>query len=241
MTIFSTLILASLASTGFTADVLHDEKRQRDIPVEVSLPLQSNTCTIENKCNVAFISPGSGLEPSDYRFIASHLNALGYLTVGIQSVLPGDPPDGQTGNIIADRTPGWQKGVDDLLFAQQVLGNEYPQYNWQALTLIGHSNGGDLSALALAQHPGFAKTIITLDSRRYPLPREGAIRLLSLRGSDFPADPGVLPDQTSTSQSCIVTIANSRHNDMNDRGPDWLKSAINNYITAFIKEGRCGA
>ena len=36
-------------------------------------------------------------------------------------------------------------------------------------------------------------TLITLDNRRVPLPREARLRVLSLRGSDFAADPGVLP------------------------------------------------
>jgi hypothetical protein len=240
MTVLSALLLASLASAGFSADVLYDSDRQRRIPVEVSLPLQQHSCTVKRKCNVAFISPGSGLGPGDYRFIATQLNKLGYLTVGIQSVLPGDPPEGKSGNIIADRTPGWQRGVDNLLFVQRALSGKYPQYNWQELTLVGHSNGGDFSALALAQHPAFAQTIITLDNRRYPLPRGSSVRLLSIRGSDFPADPGVLPDQQSTSQSCIVTIANSKHNDMNDHGPAWLRSAISDNIAAFISANHCG-
>jgi len=235
---FSTALAAAVSQAPFT-ETLHDAKRQRDIPLEIVLPVKAEQCRRQALCKVAFISPGGGLAPQDYGFIRQMLNQQGYLTVGIQSVLATDPPDGKSGIIRQDRMPGWQLGADNLLLVKQVLAPRYPDYNWDELVLIGHSNGGDISALALAQHPDLARVLITLDSRRYPLPVHKGLRLLSIRGSDFPADPGVLPEQRSDKDSCIRTIANSKHNDMNDRGPEWLKDAITSRIQTFLAALPC--
>lgn len=37
---------------------------------------------------------------------------------------------------------------------------------------------------------------------------------------------------------CIVSVANAKHNDMTDLGPDWLKVAISNMLLSFIL-GQC--
>lgn len=234
------LALAAAASQPQQRE-LFDEHRQRAIPVEIALPVGHASCTERRKCKVALLSPGYGLGPGDYRFLSEHLGGLGYLVVSIQSVLPTDPELPKTGNAIVARTPMWQRGVDNLHYVRDALSHEYPQYDWRRLTLVGHSNGGDLSALALAQDPAFAKTLITLDHRRYPLPRNRRIRVLSIRGSDFPADPGVLPEpaKSHASATCIVAIPQSRHNDMQDAGPAWLKARIERSITGFLLQKRC--
>jgi dihydrofolate reductase len=41
------------------------------------------------------------------------------------------------------------------------------------VTLIGHSNGGDIAMLFARNHPQFVKKIISLDSLRMPFPRTG--------------------------------------------------------------------
>lgn len=239
MLISGVISLALAASiTRVEARELFDERRNRAVPTEIMLPARDSACTSAHKCKVALLSPGYGLGPGDYRFLAAHLGSLGYMVVSIQSVLPNDPKSPDTGNIIADRTPMWQRGVDNLHFVRRALATEYPQYDWDGLTLVGHSNGGDLSALALSQDPTFAKAIVTLDNRRYPLPRSGGIQVLSIRGSDFPADAGVLPEVRKAG-SCIAAIPESRHNDMNDKGPAWLKSRINHLISEFLLHGRC--
>ena len=241
MLITSLLALASI-SGHVDSQQLFDSARQRKIPIQISLPVASNSCSVKNRCKVAFLSPGYGLTPDDYKFLVSNLNALGFLTVSIQSVLPDDPQPKTTGNMIADRTPMWQLGVDNLKYVKRALKPLYPQYDWENLTLVGHSNGGDISAFALAKAPSFANTIITLDNRRYPLPRNSSIRVLSLRGGDFPADPGVLPNEPQLNgHTCIFKIENSKHNDMNDSGPKWLKDSITKAITNFFENNRCGA
>lgn len=104
-----------------------------------------------------------------------------------------------------------------------------------------HSHGGDISALALTESPGLASTLITPDQRRYPLPRNASLRMLSLRGSDFEADPGVLPSQAEQAglDVCIERIANARHDDMHDAGPAWLKGEISTRVGRFLSDGEC--
>lgn len=221
---------------------LWDASRGRQIPVALYLPEQRRNCTPAQPCPVAFISPGYGLPHTDYSFLASALVDSGYLVVAIQHDLSTDPPLNKSGDLFANRMPAWKRGADNIRFVRNTFSTTYPGYDWSHLVLIGHSNGGDLSALALQESPSLATTLVTLDNRRYPLPRDHSVNALSIRGSDFEADPGVLPTaQERGASSCIVTIPDSRHNDMNDHGPIELQSKINSLVLQFLKDGRCRA
>ncbi|KUM55040.1 hypothetical protein AR688_17510 [Rheinheimera sp. EpRS3] len=63
---------------------------------------------------------------------------------------------------------------------------------------------------------------------------------MSIRGSDFPADDGVLytAEELKQFNGCIVQVADSEHNDMTDFGPGWLKNSLSNIIRAFVA-GHC--
>jgi alpha-beta hydrolase superfamily lysophospholipase len=243
------LIALTTLAAGAIADaappprtqVLVDETRHRSIPAAVYLPATHARCTPQSRCRVALLSPGYGVEHTAYGFIAAALADAGFLVIALQTVLPDDPRPGNSGNLFADRLPMWRRGADTLRFARETLALQFPGYDWAHLVLIGHSNGGDLSALALQQTPGLATTLITLDNRRHPLPRSPALELLSLRGSDFAADPGVLPtpEQIAAAGHCIVPIARARHDDMLDAGPDWLKARIVTLVRGFLADGRC--
>ena len=218
---------------------LQDAARNRLVPTELYFPARH--CTPAVPCPVAFISPGYGLAHTDYSFLARSLASDGYLVVAIQHVLPTDPPLATTGTLFDNRMPMWRRGVENLRFVKATLQVQYPGYDWSRLVLIGHSNGGDLSALALVESPTLATTLITLDHRRYPLPRGRAVRTLSLRGTDFAADPGVLPTPSERSDldACIVRLDDARHNDMYDAGPAWLKDAIAAEVGRFLHGARC--
>lgn len=247
------LIAALVILTGCTTVATHtsisarsvellDASRDRQIPLELYLPAQQQSCTRKSPCPVAFISQGYGLRHTDYSFISNALARSGYLVVAIQHDLPSDPAISKTGDLFANRTPMWQRGAENLRFVRNTLSRTYTGFDWSSLVLIGHSNGGDLSALALRESPTLAATLVTLDNRRYPLPRTSSIKVLSIRGSDFASDAGVLPTaQEIGAGTCITTIAGSRHNDMNDYGPADLQSKINALIFLFLKDGRCGA
>jgi len=236
------LALAAVASAASSprAQVIVDDVHHRRIPLAIYQPSTRAQCTPQAPCPVALLSPGYGVEHTAYRFLAQPLADAGVLVVAVQTVLPDDPKPADSGNLFADRLPMWQRGADALRLARERLAPHFPGYDWAHLILIGHSNGGDLSALALQQTPALATTLITLDNRRHPLPRSPALKLLSLRGSDFAADPGVLPTPEQTAAGhCIVPIANAKHDDMLDAGPDWLKARIVTLVRVFLGDGRC--
>lgn len=192
---------------------------------------------------MAFVSPGYGVPHTSYSFLADALTEIGYLVVAIQHDLPADQPPSTTGDLVTARTPIWKRGAENLRYVRSTLSQKYSGYDWPNLTIIGHSNGGDLSALALRDDPGFARTLVTLDNRRSPLPRDSSIKVLSIRGSDFEADPGVLPtqeEQRSSGTICITEIAGSRHDNMQDEGPAELKARITALVVGFLQDGRCG-
>ena len=245
-------IVAIVVLTGCATSVSHspasiagvdllDASRDRHIPINLYFPTH-HICTRRSPCPVAFISQGYGLLHTDYSFIANALTKIGYLVVAIQHDLPSDPAISKTGDLFATRTPMWKRGAENIRFVRDTLSHSYPRFSWPSLVLIGHSNGGDLSALALQESPTLASTLITLDNRRYPLPRTSSIKLLSIRGSDYSADSGVLPaTQEVGTRTCITTIAGARHNDLNDYGPADLKSKINAIILTFLRSGKCGS
>lgn len=220
-----------------------DPNRAREIPVQMYFPGEDRTCTVKNPCPVAFISPGYGVPHTAYTFIATSLASQGYLVAAIQHDLLSDPPLARTGDLVTIRTPMWRRGAENLRFLHRRLSTDYPGYAWSDLTLIGHSNGGDISAYALQGSPDLAKTLVTLDNRRVPLPRNHMLRLLSVRGSDFPADPGVLPTEAeqSATGACIVQIPQSRHDDMLDEGPASLRAKISALVAGFLQQHRCGS
>lgn len=218
-----------------SAITLHDGTRQRDIPVALYFPAPSTPCPAAQPCPVAFLSPGHGLAHTAYSFIAHTLNGLGYLVVAIQNQLPSDPPLPTGGNLREVRAPFWAQGAQNIRFARSELARSHPQFDWQRPVLIGHSNGGDISAWLVHESPGSATTLITLDHRRMPLPRDGATRMLSIRAGDFAADEGVLPD----AGACLITLDHARHNDMHDGGSAELRHAISRLIETFLRDGAC--
>lgn len=238
-----TTALSASADSGVRHEslALIDASRDRTVPVEIYRPADPQRCAAPQHCTVVLLGPGYGLAPGDYAFLAEPLARDGHLVIGVQHVLPTDAPLPSGGDIINSRLPMWRTGVENLHFVARTLAPRFPDHDWSQRVLIGHSNGGDIAALLLEQAPDFATTLITLDNRRYPLPRSTKLKLLSLRGSDFAADPGVLPEagDAGTSGPCIETIDGARHNDMQQAGPAWLREYIVARVSAFLADGRC--
>ncbi len=223
------------------ADVLYDAARDRCIPLAISLPGGSIQCQPEAKCPVAFVSAGYGVSHNHYRFIAQELNLLGYLVVAIGHELPQDPPLEVTGHLFQTRSENWQRGAQTLRFVRSQMQPKYPGYDFDHLLLLGHSNGGDISSWLAAKQPPYVSTLITLDHRRVPLPRDHAIQVLSIRAGDFPADAGVLPSPAEQQQFpiCLVRLAKAQHNQMEDDGPMWLKTTIQDLIRGYLTGTDC--
>ncbi len=234
------LVLFGQAATAAEYLVLRDTHTQRDIPVHISYPQHASLCTNQSPCPVALLSSGYGVAYDNYSFISDTLTAAGYLVVAVQHELPGDPPLAVRGDLYQARSENWQRGASSLELVRGELQQQMPNYKFTAITLVGHSNGGDISAWYINHAQAPAQQLITLDHRRVPLPRLKTVSVLSIRGSDFSADEGVLytAEELTQLNGCIIQLADAKHNDMTDFGPDWLKNALANSIHAFVA-GEC--
>lgn len=237
------LLAVSLFLVGAAqAHVIYDSARERKIPIEITYPVESGRCTLEHKCPVAFLSAGYGVSHAQYSFLSKTLNNLDYMVITVGHELPRDPPLSLKGNLYKTRSENWIRGANTLDFLKRELEPSYPNYDFDALLLVGHSNGGDISVWLANEGKPYVKSIITLDHRRVPLPRTKNIKVLSIRGSDYPADNGVLPtdEESLVDNICVIKIPESKHNDMFDQGPDWLKTKIAGLVEDFVGGTACG-
>ncbi|RYV03917.1 alpha/beta hydrolase [Shewanella sp. OPT22] len=197
---------------------------------------EKNNCKTSSPCHVAIVSSGYGVLHTEYQFITDTLLNNQFAVVTVQHQRETDPPLSITQPYLKTRAENWQRGTENIRYVINTLTPSYPELNFEHLTLVGHSNGGDISAWYIRNTSKHVHALITLDHRRVPLPRLKNIRVLSIRGSDFPADPNVLytAEELERYRVCVVTIEKSRHNDMTDHGPTWLKVAIKKSINHFL-------
>lgn len=206
---------------------MFDESRGRNIPVVV---YQGETT---NK-PVVIMSHGYGVKNTEYSFIAKVLAARGYFVVSIQHDLETDNPLPTTGNLFDRRKPLWERGVQNILFVMDELKKIEPQLDLSKMILIGHSNGGDMSMMFATLHPAMVSKIISLDSRRYPFPRNSDIEILRFGASDDEPDAGVVPDFGIQ----VIYVKEARHIDLCDRGSPEIKDEIQKSIIQFL-EAHC--
>lgn len=241
MRIFCVLLWMSLGLGMVKAEQVYDAERDRHIPLKVYHPVDGDLCTIDDKCQVAFVSAGYGMSHLDYQFLVSTLSQQNFLTVAVGHELPGDPPLARKGKYLITRAENWDRGVKTLEFLVRQLSQQYPAFDFSLLTLVGHSNGGDISAWMARSNPEIIRSVVTLDHRRVPLPRSAHISVLSVRATDFPADPDVLFTSAELREfsGCIVEIPDSKHNDMSDYGPELLRMTIQRLLSAFLEGQDC--
>lgn len=185
---------------------------------------------------LAIISNGFGTRNTDYSFLATALVARGYVVVSIQQDLPGDPPMASSGNLAVLRRPAWQTGADTISYVVARMVSEGRSRPGRVV-LIGHSNGGDISMLFAAEHPETVSAVFTLDNRRMPMPRTARPRICSVRSSDLPADPGVLPspDERRSYGIRIGQVQGLRHNDMTDQATPPQRSQVIRYLASCLR------
>lgn len=229
------ILLSSCASAQTSIPrILVEPETQRAIPLVIHTPAPS-ACTLP--CPVAIFGTGYLVTAEEYSAIGSTLAEAGYLAIVVQYDLPDDPPMPDTGDLRSDRGPFWHRGVLALTTVLARLPPEFPGYAWSRLTLLGHSQGGDIAALFANQNPERLEALITLDNRRVPLPREAPFPILSLRSADQLADAGVLP--SASTAACIVTLPGTRHDDMTDGGPEATRGPLLAALRSFIGTHRC--
>ncbi|RXE86084.1 alpha/beta hydrolase [Pseudoalteromonas sp. A757] len=235
MVILFLLPLSPLAKT------IVDNTRDRAVPVEIHQPSNTANCSATKTCPVALLSAGYGVAHTEYQFLVKILNQAEYLVITVGHELATDPPLSVEGNLYETRAENWQRGADTLVFIRDHFRPKFANFDFENILLIGHSNGGDISAWLINHGATFANHIITLDHRRVPLPRSLDVKVLSIRASDFPADKGVLPSPAEKQKyhDCVVTIANAKHNDMTDEGPSWLTEKIAQIVAGHLAGKPC--
>jgi pimeloyl-ACP methyl ester carboxylesterase len=142
------------------------------------------------------------------------------------------------GSLYVGRLGVYERGEQNIFFAIRELKKVEPNADYDHLTLVGHSNGGDISMFFAQQHPGLVQRVVTLDNLRVPILKSGP-KILSFRSKDpvFKADPGVVPDDKDAKKAGIDIIrTDAQHTDMSDRGPDSVKTKIQDTLDQFLSE-----
>jgi pimeloyl-ACP methyl ester carboxylesterase len=114
-----------------------------------------------------------------------------------------------------------------------------PHADYDHLTMVGHSNGGDIAMYFAKVHPDEVKKVVTLDNLRVPFITDGRFKILSFRSKDprFKADPGVVPDEQQCENSGITVVQTKyQHTEMSDRGPEDVKVDIQEQLDKFLDD-----
>jgi len=189
---------------------------------------------------VAILSHGNTVKNTEYSFLTNLFAARGYLVMSIQHDLDTDPPMvTKVGEEYVGRRMQYNRGIFNIKFAIEEMKKQYPNADYDHLTLIGHSNGGDISMYFAKLHPNLVKKVVTLDNLRVPFVTNGRIKILSFRSHDpvFKTDPGVVPDDETCAKAGITVVRTQfQHNEFSDRGPDDVKESIEAKVEQFLDQ-----
>jgi hypothetical protein len=193
---------------------------------------------------VAILNHGNTVKFTEYSFLANILAARGYMVVSIQHDLDSDEPMvTKVGEEYVGRRMQYNRGIANIMFAIDELKKYQPNADWKHLTMIGHSNGGDISMYFAKRYPEMIKKVVTLDNLRVPFATDGKFKILSFRSQDpvFKADPGVVPDDEICAKAGISVVRTGyQHTDMSDRGPDEVKQRIGSILDKFLDDDDSG-
>ena len=115
-----------------------------------------------------------------YSYLTAYLASKGFYVVSIQHELSTDSLINLAGSPQVVRRPFWERGADNILFVINELKKSNPELDFKHIALIGHSNGGDMTALFPQKYPNTIEKIITLDNRRMEFPKTQKIKVYSL-------------------------------------------------------------
>ena len=219
-----------------------DTARQRPVAVDLAVRRDYEMKADAGywKLPVAVISNGNTVKNTEYSFLANVFAARGYLVASVQQDLPTDPPlMTKVGLPYAGRREVYERGEANILFVLQALKKLQPNADYNHLTLVGHSNGGDISMFCAKRHPELVSKVITLDNLRVPFVLSDKLKILSFRSKDpnFKTDPGVLPTaQQAKAEGIDIVHTEFQHTEMSDRGPDSVKGRIQATLDQFLSD-----
>lgn len=220
-------------SLDFTDTV---RNRLIDVNVAVRWDTQMKAAAGMTTMPVAILSHGNTVKYTEYSFIQNLMALRGYLVVSIQHDLPTDSElVTQEGSLFVGRLKVYERGEANILYTIAQMKKLYPNADYDHLTLIGHSNGGDISMFFAQQHPGEVAKVVTLDNLRVPFLTGGGPKILSFRSKDWKPDPGVVPTDAEAKKAGIDIIhTDAQHTQMSDRGPDSVKESIQSTLDKFL-------
>ncbi len=207
-----------------------------DIAVRRDREMQANAGMI--KLPVAVLNHGNTVKFTEYSFLATAFAMRGFMAISIQHDLPTDAPMvTEVGELYVGRLPQIQRGIANIRFAASEMKNVQPNADYDHLTMVGHSMGGDISMYFAKMYPDQMKKLVTLDNLRVPFMTDGKFKILSFRSKDpvFKTDPGVLPDEEVREKAGITVVQTAfQHDDMRDTGPDEAKASIQGMLDKFL-------
>lgn len=212
----------------------------RPVPVDIAIrrdkEMQANAGMIT--LPVAVVNHGNTVKNTEYGFLANIFAARGYLVVSPQHDLPTDPPMvTKPGELYVGRLPQILRGVANIHLAMQEMKKVQPNADYDRVTMVGHSMGGDITMYFAKQYPDEVKKVVTLDNLRVPFVTAGKFKILSFRSKDpqFKTDPGVIPTEEECEKAGIQVVKTEfQHNDMRDTGPDDAKNSIQGMLDKFL-------
>jgi pimeloyl-ACP methyl ester carboxylesterase len=223
-----------------TLTYVDPERADRTVSIELAVRRDREIESIADMIDlpVAILSHGNTVKHTEYSFLTNVFAARGYLVVSIQHDLETDDPMvTKVGEEYVGRRMQYNRGIFNIKFAVDQLKKVYPNADYRHLTLIGHSNGGDISMYFAKLHPEMVRKVVTLDNLRVPFLTDGKVKILSFRSKDpvFKPDPGVVPDDETCAKAGITVVRTEfQHNWLSDRGPDHVKDSIQAKVQSFL-------
>jgi hypothetical protein len=220
--------------------VMHDPDRDNRL-VAVHIAVRRDKETQANagliKLPVAILNHGNTVKHTEYSFLSTVFAWRGYLAISPQHDLPTDPPMvTKVGEPYVGRLPQIQRGVSNIHFAIHEMKKVQPNADYEKVTMVGHSMGGDISMYFAKEYPDEIRGRDAGQSAR-AVPDRRQVQILSFRsGYEFQADRVVPGDEEC--EQAVITVVNTgfQHNDMRDTGPDAAKSSIQSMLDKFLDE-----
>jgi hypothetical protein len=209
-----------------------------DLAIRRDKEMQANAGMIT--LPVAVINHGNTVKNTEYSFLANIFAARGYAVLSIQHDLPSDPPMvTKAGELYVGRLTQIERGIANIKFAVEQMKEVQPNADYDHLTVVGHSMGGDITMYFAKQYPDHVRKVVTLDNLRVPFITSGKFKILSFRSHDpqFKTDPGVIPS-SDVQKKAGITVVNTpyQHNDMRDTGSDEAKASIQGMLDKFLED-----